>query len=75
MINRNGRLVVDEHFTEPLSPFWDVAEIGSGTVRAGGGTLDSLDVGSRALKERAARAEEQKREPCEIAERLRRCGG
>lgn len=39
MINRDGKLVVDEHFTEPLSPFWDVAEVGNGTVRAGGGTL------------------------------------
>lgn len=39
MINRNGKLVVDEHFTEPLSSFWDVAEVGKGTVRAGGGTL------------------------------------
>lgn len=39
MINRNGKLVVDEHFTEPLSPFWDVAQVGNGTVSAGGGTL------------------------------------
>jgi hypothetical protein len=39
MINRNGKLVVDEHFTEPLSSFWDVAQVGNGTVRAGGGTL------------------------------------
>jgi hypothetical protein len=30
---------IDEHFTQPLGSRWDVAEVGGGTVRVGGGVV------------------------------------
>lgn len=31
---------IDEHFTQPLSSLWDVAEVGNGSVRVGGGRVN-----------------------------------
>ena len=38
-MNKNDEPFIDEHFTQPLSAFWDVAEVQGGTVRVGGGAL------------------------------------